>query len=160
MSVITDARDRLMDLCETIVLPDPFGTPHAFRTRGECSFTTDTLPAFVVEGVPNANRNTRISVNDYVMQRDFTVIMALAAMKHDAYEKNMDAWDQVNDCILTVTDFFMGNPELSLDDAGIVGMAEVVRDSGAIPIAGKKDGKYYGAVFRITVTFPRFVTRD
>lgn len=161
-NIITDARDRLMSLCETIALPAPLSTPNAFKTRQECSFTTDDLPAFIVEEVINTGRNTRISADSYMMQREFNLIMALTPIQNEAFEKNMDAWDLVRDCILVVTDFFMGNPELSLsDDEGIVGMSELGRDSGPIPVSGKgSNSKYHGAVFRLTVTFPRFVPRQ
>lgn len=157
-NIITDIRDRLMALCEAIVLPAPLGVSHAFRTRQECSFTSADLPAFVVESVPNTSRNTRISADQYMMQRDYNILMALTPIGNEAYEKNMDTWDLVNDCILTVTDAFMQNPPLELNGAWLVEDSIVTRDSGPIPIAGKKDGKYHGAVFRLTVMFTRRVS--
>lgn len=161
-NIITDVRDRIMALCETIVLPDPLGASHAFRTRNECSFASNVLPAFVVEEAPNAGRNARVSADSYTMQREFFIVMALAPIRSvEVYQQDMDAKDLARDCILIVTDFFMSNPELSLDDdEGIVGMSELGRDSGPIPVAGKKDGKYHGAVFRLTVNLPRYVRRQ
>jgi hypothetical protein len=161
MSVITDIRDRIMDLCELIELPT-LGASHAFRTRQECSFTSTDLPAFIVQEVINTGRNTRISANSYTMQREFNIIMALTPIKSiEAYEQDMDAKDLASDCILTVTDFFMENPELSLnDDAGFPVQSEMSRDSAPIPIAGRKDGKYHGAVFRLVVAIPRYTGRS
>lgn len=162
MNIITQVRDRIMALCEEIELPGGLGTGHAFRTRQECSFAADVLPAFIVEEARNTGRNDRISADSYMMQREFNIIMALQPIKSvEVYEQDMDAKDLARDCIVVVTDFFMGNPELSLNnDWGIGVTSEIRSDSTPIPIAGRKDGKYHGAVFRLVVQAPRRVTRD
>ncbi len=159
-TTITTIRDRIMALCETIVLPDPLGASHAYTDERECSFQDQYLPAFVVEDA-GAQAYARVSSNLYMMARDMRITLYVSPVGDEAYNRDIDEWDLVNECILTVSDFFMGRPRLSLADAGIVESAAMTRDVGGKTLMTKgSTTKYHGTVFRLTVKFSRRVSQS
>lgn len=154
---INTVRDRVIALCETIVLPSPLGTSHAYKSEQECSWSDESLPVFVVEA--GGGTDEFISSDTlFYMKREYIISLYVAKVLDESYQVDTDKKDLVNDCIMTVRGFFAARPTLSLAYDPLVEGALLGRDIGPKTLMTKgSTNKYHGTVFRLAVAFTRRV---
>jgi hypothetical protein len=156
---INAIRDRLMTLCEQIVVIAPDTTGTAYRTEEACSFKASDLPAFVVKAGARGNQYEYAdSGTTYITQREFRIGLYVSHICDESYKKDMDAVDSCELITQTVVDFFAAIPTLSLDyDEGLVEQARII-DSTAPHTMGTKGGntKNRGIQFRMIVRFTNY----
>jgi hypothetical protein len=155
--LVNDVRDRIMELCELIVLPDPLTTGTAYRDEKDCELV---FPSYVVKAGARGNQyeysDSQVS---YITQREFRIGLYVAEICDESYKRDMDMVDLCETITQTVVDFFAARPTL-IDAEGndLVDLARVV-DSTAphtMPPAKLNKVKNRGIQFRMVVRFLNF----
>lgn len=156
---VNDVRDRLMTLCEQIILPDPLTTGTAYKTEEECSFKASDLPAYVVKASPRGNQYEYAdSSTVYMTQREFRIGLYVSQICDESYKKDMDAVDFCETITQTVVDFFAARKTL-MNDAGnnLVESARIIDSIAPHTRATKgSNPKNRGIQFRMVVRFSNF----
>jgi hypothetical protein len=152
-----DVRDRIMELCELIALPDPLTTGTAYRDEKECGLAN---PFYVVKAGPRGNQYEYAdSTVSYQTIRDFRIGLYVAEICDESYKRDMDMVDLCETITQTVVDFFAARPTLMNEEGNnLVERARIV-DSTAphtMPPKGGNKVKDRGIQFRMTVRFGNF----
>lgn len=154
MSIVNDARDRIMALCERIALPGGLGAGAAYESEEECGY--ETLPAYIVTDATDESYQ-RSDVSTYQTQQEFIILVYVSEICDESYRVNVPAWDLVKDCRETITDYFMQRPTLAMNDAGIVDYAQLSRGRKMTLFGSGSTNKYHGLAFRLNTAFTRRV---
>jgi hypothetical protein len=156
---INAVRDRLMTLCEQIVVIAPDTTGTAYKTEEACSFKASDLPAFVVKAGARGNQYEYAdSGTTYITQREFRIGLYVSHICDESYKKDMDAVDSCELITQTVVDFFAARRTLMNDEGhNLVESARII-DSTAPHTMGTKGSntKNRGIQFRMVVRFSNF----
>ena len=160
---IVDIRDRVMALCELIVLPLPYTTGTAYRDEQECSWKASDLPAYVVEESGRGGEYV-YDVNSvpcsYLTRDQIRIILYLAHICDESYTKDFDNIDYANRCKAAVIHFFAQRQRLALTSPmfpPLVEKAQITRATS--PHTGATKGaatKNRIIVFTMTVEYLNF----
>jgi hypothetical protein len=153
---VKDIRDRLMTLCEEIVLPSPLTTGTAYKDEKDSL----VYPAFVVKAGQRGNQyEYSDTFTSYITQRDFRIGLYVAEICDESYRLDTDMVDLCETITQTVVDYFASRPNLQdTDGNNLVEMARIV-DSTAphtMPATRNNTDKNRGIQFRMTVRFLNF----
>lgn len=166
---IVDIRDRVMALCETIVLPPtvpdedppaPAITGLAYRDEEECSWKTSDLPAYVVEESGRGSEYVYNYGSDpcaYLTRDQIRIILYLSHICDESYTKDFDSIDYSNRCKAAVVLFFAGKPKLQMPWPPFVESARITRSTS--PHTGATKGattKNRIIVFNMTVEYVNY----
>jgi hypothetical protein len=117
MITIVDVRNRVMELCERITLPSPYGTGKAYRDESECSWKSSDLPAYVVE---DSGRGSEYQYADsytsYHTQDTLRIILYLSHISDESYKKDLDSIDLASVCKQTILQYFAAKRGLAIDN--------------------------------------------
>lgn len=156
---INDIRDRLMELCELIPLPDPLTFGTAYKTEEACSFKASDLPAFVVKAGARGNQyEYSDSTVTYITQREFRIGLYVSHLCDESYKQDMDAVDSCETITQVVVDYFAANSQLmDADNEPLVEVARIIDSTAPHTMATKgSTTKNRGIQFRMVVRFLNF----
>lgn len=142
---IVDIRDRVMALCETIVLPptlpeaDPPDDPPvppitgtAYRDETECAWAASDLPVYVVEESGRGSEYVYNYNSDpcaYLTRDQIRIILYLSHICDESYTKDFDNIDYTNRCKAAVIQFFAKIPKLQMPWPPYVELARITRST-------------------------------
>jgi hypothetical protein len=157
---IVDIRDRVMELCELIELPSPYGTGKAYRDEKECSWKASDLPAYVVE---ESGRGADYDYDlnaipcSYRARETIRIILYLSHISDESYSKDLDSIDLANRCKAAVIHFFATKQSLQMNSVALVDRARIVRATS--PHTGATKGsttKNRIIVFNLAVEYTNY----
>lgn len=123
---MVDVRDRVMTLCEQIILPAPYGPGHAYRDEKECSWADSEMPAYVVKVLGRGSQyDYADSATSYMTSDAIRIILYLNHICDESYQRDYDNIDLAERAKAYVVHFFAARPTLVFEGNQLVELARI-----------------------------------